>query len=135
MSCPIRIKFVPELNEDIFDYLPILSATGPIRIPIECTCKKAIVTALEETIDFNEVIFGEEKQLDLYLTNSGALKTEIIMKSLKGMILQERDETSSYVSSHRMPASRKNSRHSGSLTKRDIQEIDDDYGELKKTLE
>ena len=65
MSCPIRIQFTPEVDEDIFDYFPILSATGEIHIPIECTCKKAIVTAMDQTIDFGLVIEGENKTLNL----------------------------------------------------------------------
>ena len=52
MSCPVKIKFRPEVDEDIFDYFPILSATGEIHIPIECTCKKAIVNVMEKEIDF-----------------------------------------------------------------------------------
>ena len=52
MSCPIRIEFRPEVDEDINDYFSILSATGKIDIPIECTCKKAIVTAMDPIIDF-----------------------------------------------------------------------------------
>jgi len=52
MACPIRIKFRPEVDEDIFDYFPILSATGKIEIPIECTCKKAVVSISDKVIDF-----------------------------------------------------------------------------------
>lgn len=87
MNCPVKIEFRPEVDEDIFDYFPILSATGEIHIPIECTCKKAIVTTQEPVIQFGNVIFGEKKTLELSLLNAGALATNIIMKSLKGQIL------------------------------------------------
>jgi hypothetical protein len=113
MSCPIRIKFKPEVDEDIFDYFPILSATGEIRIPIECTCKKAIVTALDATIDFGKVIEGEDKTLNFCLTNSGALETDMWLKSLKGVVLHSKEETSSYVSSYKARSMKKGSRKSG----------------------
>ena len=43
LSTTITITFTPQLNLDINGVLPLLSETGPINIPLVCTCKKAQV--------------------------------------------------------------------------------------------
>jgi len=60
MSCPITIRFTPQKNEDISDCLPLLAKTGPIMIPLICTCKKAIIRIDSPVVEFGQVIFGEE---------------------------------------------------------------------------
>jgi hypothetical protein len=59
LSTSITITFTPQLNQDIDSYFPILSETGRINIPLKCTCKKALISVEEGTIDFGDVIFGE----------------------------------------------------------------------------
>ena len=99
MSCPITIRFTPQKNEDISDCLPLLAKTGPIMIPLICTCKKAIVRIDSPVVDFGQVIFGEECTKKIRLENQGALETDIIMKTAKGAELQKEGDTSSYATS------------------------------------
>jgi len=40
------------MNEDIEDFFPILTETGPINIPLKCYCKKAIVVCDQPVVDF-----------------------------------------------------------------------------------
>ena len=60
---------------------------GPINVPIECTCKKAIVKVHEQVIDFKKVIFGESLKREIKFINEGALNTDIIFKNNKGIAL------------------------------------------------
>ena len=55
MTCPVIIKFTPLLNEDIDDFFPILTETGPVDIPLRCESKKAIVKIEETILDFGQV--------------------------------------------------------------------------------
>ena len=99
MSCPITIRFTPQKNEDISDCLPLLAKTGPIIIPLICTCKKAIVRIDSPIVDFGQVIYGEECIRKIRLENQGALETDIIMKTSKGADLQKEGDTLSYMTS------------------------------------
>jgi hypothetical protein len=40
LATEIMIRFIPKINEDIVSELPLLAATGPLAVPIECTTKK-----------------------------------------------------------------------------------------------
>jgi hypothetical protein len=60
LSTTITITFTPQINKDINAFLPILSETGEIHIPLVCTCKKALISIDESKIDFGNVIFGEQ---------------------------------------------------------------------------
>lgn len=60
MSCPITIRFTPQLNDDIDDYLQCQAETGPFQIHIVCTSKKAIAKVETTIIDFGRVILGED---------------------------------------------------------------------------
>ena len=84
LSTSITITFTPQLNQDINSYFPILSETGRINIPLKCTCKKALVSVEENTIDFGDVIFGEQQKRQLRIRNAGALSTKIYLKSNDG---------------------------------------------------
>jgi hypothetical protein len=64
--------------------LPILAETGQIDIPLVCTCKKALVSVEESTIDFGQVIFGEQSTKVLKIKNEGALPTRIFIKTKDG---------------------------------------------------
>ena len=73
LSTTIEVVFTPHVNADIVTCLPLLAETGPIDIPLECYCRKAIVKGDKTMIDFGSVIYGEEGKVKLVLTNSGAL--------------------------------------------------------------
>lgn len=84
LSTTITITFTPQLNYDIDSYLPLLSETGEIKIPLICTCKKALVAVEDPKIDFGHVIFGEQNTKSLKLKNDGALPTKIYIKTSDG---------------------------------------------------
>lgn len=84
LSTTITIIFTPQVNQDINSYLPLLSETGPIKIPLICTCKKALLSVETPKIDFGNVIFGEQKTCYLTVKNSGALSTKIFIKTNEG---------------------------------------------------
>jgi len=84
LSTAITITFTPQLNEDITSFFPILSETGQINIPLICTCKKAVLSAEEDVIDFGNVIFGEQVTKYLKVKNSGALPTKVYIKTNDG---------------------------------------------------
>ena len=87
LSTTIQITFVPQLNQDINSILPLLAETGPINIPLICTCKKALLKVEEPIIDFGDVIFGEEATKNLKIDNDGALPAIIYIKTNKGEII------------------------------------------------
>ena len=62
---------------------PILCETGPINIPLICTCKKALLSVEDDVIDFGDVIYGEENTRVLKIKNSGALPAKIYVKTHK----------------------------------------------------
>lgn len=84
LSTTITITFTPQLNEDINSVFPILSETGPIDIPLICTCKKALIEVENPAIDFGNVIFGEQNTQQLKIVNKGALPTKIYVKAPDG---------------------------------------------------
>lgn len=79
ITCDIKFKFLPQLNEDIFSEFSILSETGQINFPIVCTSKKAIVKCSDPVLSFGKVIEGEIGTTKLYLKNEGALKTKMYL--------------------------------------------------------
>lgn len=81
LSTTIQITFTPQVNKDINDYFPILAETGPINIPLVCTCKKALLSVENPHIDFGNVIFQEKLTKSLKIKNSGALPTQIFVKT------------------------------------------------------
>ena len=84
LSTTIQITFTPQLNQDINSVLPLLAETGPINIPLICTCKKALVDIEDPIIDFGDVIFGEQVTRNLKVDNNGALPTKIYIKTSRG---------------------------------------------------
>lgn len=61
-----------------------MSETGPIKIPLICTCKKALISVSNPEIDFQNVIFGEQRTCQFTIKNSGALSTKVYVKSNDG---------------------------------------------------
>ncbi|CAK81749.1 unnamed protein product (macronuclear) [Paramecium tetraurelia] len=88
MSCPITVRFTPQLNDDIDVQLQCQAETGPFQIHILCTSKKAIAKVEQPIIDFGKVILGEDSTLILKIQNLGALDTDVIIRSAKGIDLQ-----------------------------------------------
>ena len=76
-SCTIDVTFKPQVNEDIFTEIPLLSQTGPCNVPITCTTKKVIPTTNLNHVDFKEVVMGEVKTIHLVIKNDGALLVQV----------------------------------------------------------
>ena len=71
----------------------------------------------------------------MILINSGALSTEIVLKSLKGIMLKSREETASFVSSKRsLRRGGGGSKIDGSISQEKSMEENVEFLELKKTL-
>jgi hypothetical protein len=67
--------------------LPLLSETGPIDLPLVCTCKKALVYLQgpeQARVDFGQVIFGEKALRQVRIKNEGALPTKVYVKTQDG---------------------------------------------------
>lgn len=73
ITCDIRFKFLPQLNEDITSEFTIQAETGSISYPIVCTSRKTIVRCDDPTVDFARIIFGESKKVRLLIRNEGSL--------------------------------------------------------------
>lgn len=91
-ACKVTIKFTPQLNENISTSLPIMTGSGKMSIPIMCTYKKAIVVAESRVIDFGDVLFGEDKLMEIKLINQGALPTMLQIKDGYGHSLKDKTE-------------------------------------------
>lgn len=88
LSTTIQIAFTPKIARDYSDIdssLPLLSETGPINIPLLCTCKKALLEVDNPVVDFGDVIYGEKSVQKVKLTNVGALPTQIYIRTLDGV--------------------------------------------------
>lgn len=73
ISCEIRFKFFPQINEDISSEFSIQAETGKISFPLLCTYRKTIVRSEQPLVDFGRIIFGESKTAKLLIRNEGSL--------------------------------------------------------------
>ena len=87
LSTTIEIIFTPHVNSDIITSLPLLAETGPINIPLQCYCRKGIVTPDKTYLDFGSVIYGEEGKVKLVLKNGGALTVGFEIYAINGQKL------------------------------------------------
>eukprot|EP00002_Diphylleia_rotans_P034806 TRINITY_DN7509_c0_g1_i2.p1 TRINITY_DN7509_c0_g1~~TRINITY_DN7509_c0_g1_i2.p1 ORF type:complete len:601 (+),score=91.24 TRINITY_DN7509_c0_g1_i2:1531-3333(+) len=83
LTCDIQVTFTPKINEDIITFLPLLSETGPIDIPLECTTKKTQISVFPRTLDFDSVVLGESRKKVIRIVNKGALPTEARISHMK----------------------------------------------------
>ncbi len=74
-SLSTPVVFIPRLNEDIDDVIPLLAETGPISIPLICETKKCKVGVNHSVLDFGRITLGESKTQTLKITNDGAIDT------------------------------------------------------------
>jgi hypothetical protein len=98
IDCKITVKFTPQLNKNIDTHLPIQAATGLIKIPLRCSYKKALVTAKSCDINFGEVLFGEEKEMIIELSNDGALETMAKIRDSTGRSIKDKTDKFSLTS-------------------------------------
>ena len=73
ISTKMTLHFTPLVNKDYKSSLKLLSETGMCEIPIECYCKKCIINFEKNVIDYGNVIIGQEINIPLVVSNTGAL--------------------------------------------------------------
>lgn len=92
LTCPLTITFTPKVNKDIVSIFPILSETGEIHIPLECYTKKSVMSYDTQTIQFNQVILGENSKKTLVISNAGALGSDFSILDKDGKAIPNKVE-------------------------------------------
>lgn len=92
LDCKVTIKFTPQLNQNIDTSLPLMTGSGRMSIPVKCTYRRAVVTAKSTVIDFGDVLYGEDKVMNIELVNDGALETLLKIKDAYGRSLKDKTE-------------------------------------------
>lgn len=82
MSCSLSMTFTGDQNVDIVTVLPIAAQTGIIRLPIRCTCKKAVPFLSSNSVHFEDLIAGETRTMTLTLENRGALPFKFTLERM-----------------------------------------------------
>ena len=93
ISTKMTLHFTPVVNKDYHSSLKLLSETGMCVIPIECYCKKCLISFENENIDYGEVILGQEIILPLVVKNDGALQCKFtIVDEDKELLTNKEDD-------------------------------------------
>ena len=92
ISTKMTLHFTPLVNKDYKSSLKLLSETGMCVIPIECYCKKCIINFQKNVLDYGNVIIGQEINIPLVVTNSGALNCKYTVVDSEKELLTEKME-------------------------------------------
>ena len=92
ISTKMTLHFTPLVNKDYKSTLKLLSETGMCEIPIECYCKKCIINFEKNIIDYGNVIIGQEINIPLVVSNSGALSCKYTVVDNDKELLVEKSE-------------------------------------------
>lgn len=82
MTCALTIRFTGDRREDIDTWLPVAAPTGVARVPIKCTCKKAVPVLSATRLHFEDVVAGDSRSIALTLENRGALPFTFRVKKM-----------------------------------------------------
>jgi hypothetical protein len=82
MSCSLEIVFKPQLNQDIFTFLRLLTETGPVNIPLQCLIRRCAPRILDTELDFEEMVIGQRQTLPVKIVNSQALATSFTIEEV-----------------------------------------------------
>lgn len=82
MSCSIEVVFKPQLNQDIFTFLRLLTETGPVNIPLQCLIRRCAPRIIDTSLDFQEMIIGQRQTLPVKIVNSQALATTFSIEEI-----------------------------------------------------
>ena len=82
MSCTVEIVFKPQLNNDIFTHIKLLTETGPVNIPLHCLIKRCAPRVVDTELDFAEMIIGQRTTLPVKVVNSQALPTRFTIEAV-----------------------------------------------------
>ena len=88
LTCDLKIKFEPKINEDIDEYIPLLCQTGPQNIPLRCLTKKVAVESRTPELEM-DVIRGESLTRQIVLVHHGALDAPFTIRQLREVPRQE----------------------------------------------
>jgi hypothetical protein len=75
VSCPLTIKFKPEVNEDIRSYVRFQTQTGPVEVPLICLIKRCAPRIIAPVIEFGNMIVGQINQKKVDFNNTQAIGT------------------------------------------------------------
>lgn len=92
VSCVIDITFTPKVNEDIFSYIPLSTATGPIRIPLRCLIQRCAPKVQAELIDFGQIVIGEKQYKSIKIVNTQAIGTSFKVTLKPPVIIKTQEE-------------------------------------------
>ena len=92
ISTKMTLHFTPLVNKDYKSSLKLLSETGMCEIPIECYCKKCIINFEKKVIDYGNVIIGQEINIPLVVSNTGALNCKYTVVDNDKELLVEKTE-------------------------------------------
>eukprot|EP00605_Chrysophyceae_sp_TOSAG23-4_P001913 GSChrysophyteH1.ASY1.ANO1.2111.1 assembled CDS len=76
VSCPLTIKFKPEINEDIRSAVRFQTQTGPVAVPLICLIKRCAPRITTPLIDFNVMIMGQVSYKKVEFNNTQAIGTD-----------------------------------------------------------
>jgi len=76
VSCPLTIKFKPEVNEDIRSSVNFNTQTGPVAVPLICLIRRCAPRITTPTIDFGNMIMGQITTQKVEFNNTQAIGTE-----------------------------------------------------------
>ena len=92
ISTKMTLHFTPLVNKDYKSSLKLLSETGMCEIPIECYCKKCIINFEKNVIDYGNEIIGQEINIPLVVSNTGALSCKYTVVDNDKELLVEKNE-------------------------------------------
>lgn len=81
-ACQLTLVFTPKLNQPIDAELQLLTATGPMSIPVLCSIPAAVVRFSTTSLDFGTIVRGESCSLTLTASNEGALSCPFTLERL-----------------------------------------------------
>ena len=79
VSCPIHITFTPQVRQDIFSSIKLLTETGPVEIPLRCLIKRCAPRVVTNEIDFGSMVIGQHMTQLVHINNTQALPSNIVV--------------------------------------------------------
>ena len=93
ISTKMTLHFTPLVNKDYKSSLKLLSETGMCEIPIECYCKKCLIDFQKSELDYGNVIIGQEINIPLNVSNTGALSCKYsVLDSEKELLVEKKED-------------------------------------------
>ncbi len=97
MSCPVDIIFTPQVHQDIFTHLRLLTETGPVEVSCSCLIKRCAPRIVTPFYDFDRVVIGQHLTQTIKISNTQALGsafTIVAVEEVESALVHEADEAS-----------------------------------------